>query len=104
MDGRTDVWPTVRGLPDGPLPVPRVRSLEMACDQLATRPLADTLAELGRVVARPVTGEECRRLHVLVSTLYHRAGAPLSLTEQLRAEIETAKSRRHHHYHHRTEE
>jgi hypothetical protein len=73
-----------------------VQSLEEDCARIAASPLADTLADLRGVVARPVTGEECRRLHVLVSTLYHRADAPLSLTEELRAEIETAKSRHHH--------
>lgn len=96
MDIDEDVRPTVRGLLDGPLSVPRVQSLETACARLATRPLADTLADLRRVIARPpVTGEECRRLHVLVSTLYHRAGVPLSLTEQLRAEIEAAQTVQH---------
>jgi hypothetical protein len=92
--------PTVRDLLDDSLHSPRVRSLEAACADLAARPLDGTLAELRQAVALPVTGEACRRLHVLVSTLYHHAGAPPSLTEQLRAEIETAKSRRRH----RTEE
>jgi hypothetical protein len=87
---------TVRSLLDTPLQTPRVRSLEEACDQHASRPLADTLADLRRVIAGPpVTGEECRRLHVLVSTLYHRAGAPLALTERLRAEIEAAQTAQH---------
>jgi hypothetical protein len=100
MPERTDHRPTVRNLLDDPLRPPRVWSLEAACAQIAVRPLADTLADLRQVIAEPVSGEACRRLHVLVSTFYHRAGAPLALTEDLRAEIETAKSRRRH----RTEE
>lgn len=86
---------TVRDLLDTPLDAPRVRSLEAACDQLAARPLEDTIAELRTAVAQPVTGEGGRRLHVLVSTLYHRAGASLELTKSLRAEIEAAQTAEH---------
>jgi len=95
MDNGTDTRPTVRSLLDAPLKMPRLRSLEEACDQLAAQPLADTLADLRTAIRQPVTGEGSRRLHVLVSTLYHRAGAPLDLTKELRAEIESAHTAQH---------
>lgn len=92
MHERTGIRLTVRGLLDAPLRTPRVRSLEQACDRLAAQPLAETLADLRQVTANPITTESCRRLHVLISALYHRAGAPLALTEELRAEAEAAKA------------
>ncbi|WP_146088173.1 hypothetical protein [Actinacidiphila yanglinensis] len=66
--------------------------LEDACALLAQRPLDQTLAELDTVLGRPLPEDGGRRLHVLVSTLYHQAGAPLDLTEDLRARIEGAQS------------
>ncbi|WP_433888711.1 hypothetical protein [Streptomyces sp. CA-111067] len=77
------------------MPVPRVRSLEAACGRIADRPLAGTLAELRQALTGPITGEARRRLHVLVSTPYHRAGASLPLTEKPRAEIEAAPNPQH---------
>lgn len=82
--------PTVRDILDDSLHTPRVRSLEAACARIAERPLDRTLAELRQVIAEPVTSEASWRLHVLVSTLYHRAGVALDLTIALRGEIETA--------------
>jgi hypothetical protein len=64
--------------------------LEAACDAIAGRPLTLTLAEIRRALDGSLDGESKRRLHVLVSTLYHRAGATLALTEELRAAIEAA--------------
>jgi hypothetical protein len=69
-----------------------VGSLEAACAELAARPLDVTLAELEGVLAGPVTGEAGWRLHVLVSALYHHAGASLPLTERLRARIQAAQA------------
>ncbi|BBB01124.1 hypothetical protein RVR_8381 [Actinacidiphila reveromycinica] len=83
---------TVRHLLDDTLRLPRVPSLEAVCARIADRPLSVTLAELRQVVAEPVTGEGGRRLHVLVSTLYHRAGASLARTEELRASIHAAQT------------
>ncbi|WP_405785119.1 hypothetical protein OG565_05495 [Streptomyces sp. NBC_00138] len=76
------------------MPLPRVPSLEAACVRVAARPLDEVLADLRQIVAQPVTGETCRRLHVLVSTLYHchRTGVPLGLTEELRAAIQAAQT------------
>ncbi|BBA97180.1 hypothetical protein RVR_2807 [Actinacidiphila reveromycinica] len=81
---------SVHDLLADPLPLPRVRTLEVFCAGLAGRPLEVTLAELRRALLGPVSGESRRRLHVLVSTLYHRAGAPLDLTIELRGDIEAA--------------
>jgi hypothetical protein len=92
---RADTQPTVRALLDDPLRLPRMYSLEAACARIADLPLDPTLAEMRQVIAQPITGEGCRRLHVLVSTLYHRAGASLALTEDLRAEIEAARTAQH---------
>ncbi|WP_329369776.1 hypothetical protein OG896_28100 [Streptomyces sp. NBC_00669] len=75
---------------DAELRIPRVRSLEAACAELAARPLDVTLAEIRQALEGQVGGEGRRRLHVLVSTLYHRAGASLDLTIALRTEIEAA--------------
>ena len=83
---------TVRALLDDPLRLPRMYSLEEACARIAGLPLDPTLTEMRQVIAQSITGEGCRRLHVLVSTLYHLAGAPLALTEELRAEIEAART------------
>ena len=81
---------TVRDLLEDPLPLPRVQSLEESCVRIAGRPLDVTLAEIRQALRGPVSGESRRRLHVLVSTLYHRAGASLDLTIALRTEIEAA--------------
>jgi hypothetical protein len=91
MDNGTGVQPTVRGLLDTPLRLPRVLSLESACARLAARPLDANLSELRQAVRQPLSGEGRRRLHVFISTLYHRADAPLALTEQLRIEIEAQR-------------
>ena len=82
----------VRTLLDALLREPRVRSLEAEAARVASRPLDATVADLRSALRQPVTGEDCRRLHVLVSTLYHRAQAPLDLTEELRAAIEKART------------
>jgi len=83
---------TVRSLLDEPLRSPRVPSLESACAELAACPLDDTLADLDRVLSGPVSGEAGWRLQVLVSALYHHAGASLPLTEELRARIQAAQA------------
>jgi hypothetical protein len=83
---------TVRSLLERKLRTPRVSSLESACAQLAARPLDDTLTDLDRVLCGPVSGEAGWRLQVLVSALYHHAGASLPLTEELRARIQAAQA------------
>jgi hypothetical protein len=83
---------SVRALLTEALREPRVHSLEAAAALLAAHPLAEVEGDLRTVLAMPVTGEDCRRLHVLVSTLYHRAGASLALTTELQAAIEAART------------
>ena len=90
MSETTGIRASVRGLLDSQLPLPRMQTLESACALVAARPLDVTLAELREVVALPLDNEAKRRLHILVSTLYHCAGATLLLTEQLRSEISAA--------------
>ncbi len=90
MQGCTMRRSAVGRLLDEELSAPRVGSLEAACDIIAGRPLTVTLGEIRRALDGPLDGEGKRRLHVLVSTLYHRAGATLALTEELRAAIEAA--------------
>ncbi|SDN63869.1 hypothetical protein SAMN05216259_10527 [Actinacidiphila guanduensis] len=82
----------MRALLERELRSPRVPSLETACARLADRPLDDTLADLDDVLSGPVTVEAGWRLQVLVSALYHHAGASLPLTEELRARIHTAQA------------
>lgn len=83
---------SVGHLLDAHLSLPRVGSLEAACTELAGRPLDITVAELDLVLSSPVTGEAGWRLQVLVSALYHHAGASLPLTERLRARIQAAQA------------
>lgn len=85
---------TVRGLLTADLRMPRVHSLERACGALAARPLREILAELHDALTRPLGADDRRRLHVLVSHLYHHAGASLHLTTDLRAAIEATDT--HH--------
>ena len=84
---------TVRGLLDEQLRTPRVHHLETACVAVATtRSLPQLLAELDQVLAEPLPSESGWRLEVLVSVLYHHAGATLALTRTLRARIQAAQS------------
>lgn len=84
---------TVRSLLEQKLRTPRVPTLESACAALADRPLDETLDELDAVLSGRVSGEAGWRLQVLVSALYHHAGASLLLTEELRALIRAAEAR-----------
>lgn len=87
-----DQAPTVRDLLDNSLPLPRVQSLEVMCTRIARCPLDGTLADLRQALTAPITREAGRRLHVLISTLYHRAGVSRVLAEELRAAIEAAQT------------
>jgi hypothetical protein len=71
---------------------PRVHHLTVAAARVAAAPLDVVLPDLLAALSGPLTPEDCRRLHVLISTLYHRAGAPLALTTTLRAAIEAART------------
>jgi hypothetical protein len=84
------VQPTVHELLEGPLREPRMRFLEDEAAQFAGKPLDDTVAELRQVTAVPLDADACRRLHVLISYLYHHCGASLALTTNLRHEVSAA--------------
>lgn len=83
---------SVRGLLDGQLrPYRRVADLEALAATAAAGPLTDTVRDLRVVLAsRRIGGEDHRRLQVLISTLYHEAGAALPLVNDLRAEVDAA--------------
>lgn len=53
-------------------PYGRVPELTALADHVAQQPVADVLTDLRRVLAtRALTGEDVRRLHVLLSQLHH---------------------------------
>lgn len=97
MADSTAVRPTVRGLLNSRLREPRVRFLEAAVAEVSARPLPETVAEIRAVLAEqtPISPEECRRLHVLISSLYHHSGASLELTTVLRHEVSSALNTHH---------
>jgi hypothetical protein len=69
----------------------RLADLEARVAAFAAWPLDATITDLRDVLAtRLISMEDHRRLHVLVSGLYHQAGADLPLVNQLRAEVATA--------------
>lgn len=69
-----------------------MRFLEAAAAELSARPLPETVADIREVLTgpTPISPDECRRLHVLISSLYHHAGASLELTTVLRHEVSSA--------------
>ena len=67
-----------------------MRFLEDEAARFAGKPLDDTVAELRQVTAEPLDPERCRRLHVLISHLYHHCGASFALTTSLRHEVNNA--------------
>jgi hypothetical protein len=84
---------TIEQFLDRPLsPLGGVPELTQLTAQIAAQPLEETVADLRRVIkARAVTIEDQRRLHVLISELYHRCtDADLDLVGRLRAEIVAA--------------
>jgi hypothetical protein len=83
-------WPTVTGLLSAELREPRVRFLEGEAARFGGKPLDDTVAELRQVTASSLDGEACRRLHVLISYLYHHCGASFALTTSLQHEVNAA--------------
>lgn len=84
---------SVQRLLQQPLGLPRVPALEAACIAVATaRPLWQTLTDLRQVLAGSLPADAGWRLQVLVSALYHHAGASLELTESLRAQVQAAQA------------
>lgn len=85
---------SVRRLLDSDLrPYRRVADLEALAATAAAGLLTDTVRDLRTVLAsRRIGGEDHRRLHVLISTLYHQADAAFTLVNELRGEVDTALS------------
>lgn len=79
---------SVREFLDAPLrPLQRTEDLDALCARFVDVPLEAVLSDIRRVLAAGVEVEEFRRLHVLISHLYHRCGADVPLTVTLRAEV-----------------
>jgi hypothetical protein len=87
--------PTVAGLLAAELREPRVRFLEDEVSRFAGMPLEATVSELRQVTTSHLDAEACRRLHVLVSYLYHHCGASFALTTTLQREVNAALSTLH---------
>lgn len=85
---------TVRGLLSADLaPSRRMQHLEELCAQFTGRPLDATVADLLDALSDPIDVEGYRRLHILISHLYHACGASIPATEKLRAEVNAAFKR-----------
>jgi hypothetical protein len=84
---------TIAQFLDRPLsPLGGVPELTQLTAEIAAQPLHETVTDLRRVIkARAVGIEDQRRLHVLISELYHRCPeADLTLVGRLRAEVTAA--------------
>ena len=91
----TPAPPTVRGLLDAQLPTGRRREhLQKLCEHFTGEPLDATVTDLRGVLAGPISMEDYRRLHILISHLYHSCGASIPLNDELRAEVNTSLKRR----------
>src|SRR6478609_1762013 len=85
----TDGTPTIRAL----LAATHLRDSSMR-EELAPftdRPLTETIADLRHELGqRRIDLEKYRRLHILISHLYHRCGADIPQTVALRVEVNRA--------------
>ncbi|WP_031523125.1 hypothetical protein [Streptomyces sp. NRRL F-5123] len=61
---------------------------------VSARPLEATVADLRTALRAGIDIEAHRRLHILISHLYHRHGATIPETRRLRAEVGRALARR----------
>lgn len=71
----------------------RSADLETLVDRFTGQPLADTAADLRAALADGIDMEQFRRLHILISHLYHQCGANIPLTNELRNEVGQALAR-----------
>lgn len=86
---------TVRGFLDEELsPSRRIKHLEELCARFTGQPLDATVESLRGVLTERIDMEDFRRLHVLISHLYHACGASIPLTTVLRSEVNSAMARR----------
>lgn len=68
-----------------------VAELTKLSAEIAAQPLHETVADLRREIGHGVTTDDQRRLHVLISELYHRCpDADAALVDKLRAEVVSA--------------
>jgi monomeric isocitrate dehydrogenase len=66
----------------------RLQELTNAIADVTARPLDVTIDDLRTVIkSRRIGIEDQRRLHVLISGLYHRNGASQALVHELRVEV-----------------
>lgn len=72
----------------------RAAELESLTQRFTGQPLADTVTGLRHALGGGISTEQARRLHILISHLYHRCNADFPLTTNLRAEVGQALTRR----------
>lgn len=79
---------TVREFLAAPLaPGRRTAHLGELTERVSARPLDATVADLRSALRAGIDIEGHRRLHILISYLYHRHGATIPATRRLRAEV-----------------
>jgi hypothetical protein len=71
----------------------RAADLEGLVGRFTGQPLTDTATDLRGVLAGGIDMEQFRRLHILISHLYHSCGAGIPLTNKLRDEVGQALTR-----------
>jgi hypothetical protein len=87
--------PTVREFLDADLATGRrMEHLKELCGRFTGEPLDATVTDLRGVLAGPISMEDFRRLHIVVSHLYHSCGASIPLINQLRTEANESLARR----------
>jgi hypothetical protein len=71
-----------------------MQHLQELCGRFTAQPLDATVAGLREALADPIDVEDYRRLHVLISHLYHACAASIPCTERLRDEVNACLARR----------
>ena len=71
----------------------RASNLEALTARFTGQPLVETVADLRAALVDGIGMEDFRRLHILISHLYHQCGAGFQLTADLFAEVGDALAR-----------
>ncbi|WUH94480.1 hypothetical protein OG900_32990 [Streptomyces sp. NBC_00433] len=71
----------------------RASNLEALTARFTGQPLPETVANLRAALVDGIGMEDFRRLHILISHLYHHCGAGFQLTADLFAEVGQALAR-----------
>lgn len=71
----------------------RAADLEALAARFTGQPLPDTATDLRSALTGGIGMEDFRRLHILISHLYHSCGAGFRLTNELRDEVGQALAR-----------